>query len=92
MPRARAFLFCTMQFPKPTRVKDRRAIELARRDWCELCGRPGAVHVHHIRSRGAGGDDVLENLISLCPECHDLVHRGRIPREWLYDAKRPGTL
>jgi len=41
--------------------------------WCEVCGSPW-IHVHHIRSRGAGGDDEAENLMSLCPEHHTEYH------------------
>ncbi|MGE5611663.1 MAG: HNH endonuclease signature motif containing protein [Bacillota bacterium] len=70
--------------PKPIRIKDPEAIESARRPHCEYCGHPGRregeIHVHHVRSRGAGGHDCQENLVSLCWLCHDGVHRGRIPR------------
>ncbi|HHV79075.1 MAG TPA: HNH endonuclease [Firmicutes bacterium] len=75
-------------FPKPVRIISRSTVEKARKPYCDLCGAVGPVHVHHIRSRGAGGDDVPENLIALCPRCHELVHRGKIPREWLLDARR----
>jgi 5-methylcytosine-specific restriction endonuclease McrA len=43
---------------------------------CELgCGRR-AVDIHHIDSRGSGGDptgkkDVIENLMGLCRKCHE---------------------
>jgi 5-methylcytosine-specific restriction endonuclease McrA len=41
---------------------------------CEVCGSK-AVDIHHINSRGMGGDpigkkDVIENLQALCRECH----------------------
>lgn len=62
------------------RIMDRKAIAQARKPGCELCGRPGVVHVHHIRSRGAGGGDEPENLISLCPECHAKAHAGQVER------------
>jgi len=42
--------------------------------FCETCGTYG-IHVHHIKTRGAGGTDKPENLIALCPECHHEVHR-----------------
>jgi hypothetical protein len=44
---------------------------------------PGALHGHHIETRGSGGDDVKENLITLCPRHHDLAHRNGIKREVL---------
>lgn len=43
--------------------------------------RLGEIHVHHVRSKGSGGDDREDNLISLCWLCHDALHRGRIPRD-----------
>ena len=68
---------------KPRRVRDKKAIAQARKEWCEVCGKPGIVHVHHIKSKGSGGDDLPENLISLCPSCHDKAHRARISKEAL---------
>ena len=41
--------------------------------FCEVCGDYG-IQVHHIRSRGAGGDDEAINLMSLCPEHHTEYH------------------
>lgn len=34
--------------------------------------------VHHIVTRGAGGEDVKENLIRLCRGHHDLAKTGKI--------------
>ena len=44
---------------------------------CEACG-ARAVDVHHIDARGMGGDptagkDVIENLVGLCREHHELA-------------------
>jgi len=41
---------------------------------CVLCGTGYNIHIHHIRSRGAGGGDEIENLITLCFNCHRKVH------------------
>ena len=30
---------------------------------------------HHIRTRGAGGDDRPENLLALCTDCHTEIHQ-----------------
>ena len=69
------------------RVVSRRAIEQARKPYCERCGRRDLpIHVHHVRARQMGGArrmDVPGNLVSLCARCHDLTHRGRIRREEL---------
>lgn len=43
---------------------------------CQRCGEEPLgvrIGVHHIIPRADGGADVLENLISLCPRCHDIV-------------------
>ena len=38
---------------------------------CEDCGANDCrLHVHHKIPRSQGGSDHLENLISLCPDCH----------------------
>lgn len=71
-----------MMFPKPKRVEDLGAIEAAwRRDngRCLMCGDPvRQTSVHHIVSRGAGGHDKLENLITLCRKHHlGDVHGGK---------------
>jgi 5-methylcytosine-specific restriction endonuclease McrA len=33
------------------------------------------LEVHHQQSRSRSGDDVEENLITLCAECHASSHR-----------------
>ena len=69
-------------FAKRKRIKNPEAIEKARKPYCEYCGRSGVVHVHHwLRTKGAGGDDVPENLISLCVHCHTKAHHGRISKD-----------
>lgn len=42
---------------------------------CSDCGwDKGFCHVHHIIPKSAGGTDELENLIVLCPNCHQIRH------------------
>jgi len=74
-----------MMFPKTKRVKDKKAIEQARKPYCEYCGRTGGIHVHHVSPVGYAkkGNDELSNLISLCINCHDKAHRGLISKERL---------
>lgn len=40
---------------------------------CRRCGAKKHLTVHHIIPREEGGGNNLENLITLCPKCHDLV-------------------
>ena len=44
---------------------------------CRLCGEL-TVHRHHVVHRRLGGDDASENLITLCPSCHQDVHDRRV--------------
>ena len=49
---------------------------LERDGWrCQFCGRMVHLEVHHQQSRSRSGDDVEENLITLCAECHASLHR-----------------
>ncbi len=45
------------------------------------------LDVHHIVDESKGGTNRLDNLIVLCPYCHELAHRNEIPeeemREWI---------
>jgi len=40
---------------------------------CEICG-ARAVDIHYITGRGKG-KDVIENLIALCREHHNVAHK-----------------
>jgi hypothetical protein len=49
---------------------------------CVHCAKP-AVHQHHRRIKGIGGDarphsDCPCVLVSLCAQCHEFVHRNRV--------------
>jgi len=50
------------------------------------CGAPG-VEVHHIHPLHLGGDNSLDNLITLCWACHREAHR-----QITKDRKRAGRL
>jgi hypothetical protein len=53
---------------------------------CECCHKPAPfsrrsdgspyLEVHHVISLGEGGDDTLENVLALCPNCHRREHHG----------------
>ena len=77
---------------KPKRIVDKKLINEMRLPYCELCGSSWCIEVHHIVSRGAGGHDVPENLISLCLKCHAMAHNGRISKRQLKEivARREG--
>ena len=37
----------------------------------------GKLEVHHIKPIYLGGTDYIENLITLCKECHNIKHKTR---------------
>ena len=53
---------------------------------CEKCGNPAPfnrakdhtpyLEVHHINLLSQGGDDIVENAMALCPNCHREFHFG----------------
>jgi 5-methylcytosine-specific restriction endonuclease McrA len=48
---------------------------LARDNWrCQVCGRLKNLDLHHMRRRSALGEDLETNLITLCRECHQILH------------------
>jgi len=52
-----------------------------KRDDCYFCGGgEGVLETHHIVPRRFGGSDEAENLVDLCPTCHQKLER-------LYDRR-----
>jgi 5-methylcytosine-specific restriction endonuclease McrA len=48
---------------------------LQRDGWrCQVCGSRANLQMHHTLLRSQSGDDIEENLITLCWECHDQIH------------------
>lgn len=45
--------------------------------YCQLCGSPYNLHIHHIYYRSQLGMNVEKNLIRLCTNCHSLVHSNK---------------
>lgn len=43
----------------------------------------GGFDIHHIEGRGKD-KDVIENLMLLCRECHDKVHKSKISKAELH--------
>ena len=71
---------------KPIRLRGRKLHELYMRVYardkgkCVVCGKgvPVGVPPHHIVYRSRGGEDVMENLVTLCYNCHRAIHDGKI--------------
>jgi len=65
---------------KRRRVEDKGLIESVKQLPCAACGRYG-VDADHVKTRGAGGDDVLNSMMPLCREDH--VKRHQMGLLWL---------
>ena len=46
-------------------------------DCCEVTGRVGALHNHHVILRSQRGDDVRANILVVHSGLHDAYHRGQ---------------
>lgn len=65
--------------------------ELVNAVWCRCenpyCKYTRFLSVHHLIEEKDGGTNRLDNLVVLCPYCHDLAHRNEIPdkemRDWI---------
>lgn len=96
---------------KDKRIVDKNLLELVRRLPCLACthkdplGALAAIRgdwdcmsdAHHVKTRGAGGDDVATNVMPLCREHHADWHRRgeawmsqtyQTVRRWLEGARR----
>jgi 5-methylcytosine-specific restriction endonuclease McrA len=48
---------------------------LERDAWrCQMCGSMQQLQVHHQKFRSQSGNDVEQNLITLCASCHAEIH------------------
>ncbi|MYL56178.1 HNH endonuclease [Virgibacillus halodenitrificans] len=67
--------------------RDEYVVEYAKRwakGYCQLCEKAAPfldkqgepyLHTHHINWLSRGGEDTVENVIALCPNCHERMHR-----------------
>lgn len=59
--------------PKAYRELQREVLE--RDGWrCQSRGTMSNLEVHHLQFRSQSGHDDEQNLITLCRDCHGLVH------------------
>lgn len=73
-----------IQLPKIKRIVDKSAIKKIHSiGYCECCGSYFNLACHHIKSRGSGGNDTVDNMTLLCFKCHSDTHSGIIPRNTL---------
>jgi hypothetical protein len=60
---------------KPKRIVNRELLDSYHEKPC--AARPpcvGQIVAHHIKSKGAGGDDIESNLMPVCVRHHRMIH------------------
>jgi N6-L-threonylcarbamoyladenine synthase len=46
---------------------------------CQICQAQNTqLQVHHIRFKSHGGSDSMENLTTLCKDCHEKIHKNEL--------------
>ena len=53
-------------------------IDARQNSTCCLCEEAPIEHYHHLILRSEGGSDLPENLIGVCKECHEKIHKGKL--------------
>jgi 5-methylcytosine-specific restriction endonuclease McrA len=60
---------------EPDQYEQLRRTILQRDGWrCQFCGSMTNLEVHHQQFRSHSGEDIEENLITICHVCHSLAH------------------
>ncbi len=52
---------------------------------CYLCGKKRHLNVHHISYKNLGHEDVNKDLVTLCRECHKMLHNIQDATQEQYD-------
>lgn len=63
---------------QPTPAWLRKAVIARDGGRCRSCRSPRGLMVHHVQFRSRGGRTKPENLVTLCAQCHALVHEGML--------------
>jgi 5-methylcytosine-specific restriction endonuclease McrA len=69
------------QYQDPARLDENLRIACLMRDGytCQHCSkRSGRLEAHHIVERSHGGKETLDNLLTLCDQCHHNLHQGKV--------------
>jgi len=45
-------------------------------DCCEITGRVGTLHLHHVIYRSHGGDDLRHNILTMASDLHHRYHQS----------------
>ena len=78
------YSWCPLPKTGEVRLNARKYRDLCRRMLardgfrCRHCGSPMNLTPHHLQRRSRGRMDTMENLVTLCAECHGQADRGEI--------------
>ena len=69
-------------------VKNQMRKAIYRRDgyMCVVCGDPRHLQIHHLIPRSHGGITDPQNMVTICPHCHNVVHQIEKPETGYLDA------
>lgn len=76
-----------MLFPKTKRIVNRALLDEYRDYPCVCCNSSYGVSAHHLKTKGSGGNDVVDNLVPLCGVHHTEIHKLG---EYTMKIKYPG--
>lgn len=78
---------------KSSNMFDRQLEILIRNYPCEICGWDLSPRdTHHINPVSKGGKTTIDNIISLCPNHHRMVHYNLISQDYLYKIVNSRTI
>lgn len=61
-------------FEKKKRIINKELLEEIKMQPCIVCNKK-PVDIHHLETRGAGGDDTRENCYPFCRTHHTMIHK-----------------
>ena len=78
---------------KSNNVYDRQLLDTLGEYSCEICQWDEAPRdVHHITPVSQGGKNEINNLITLCPNHHRMVHRNLFSQDYLLQIVKSRTI
>ena len=78
---------------KSGNIYDRQLEILIKKYPCEVCGWDTASRdAHHIIHVSKGGKSIVENLISICPNHHRMIHSNLLSQDYLCQIVKSRTI
>ena len=65
-------------------TKSRKKRNSSGKCYCQICGIKTFLQIHHIHGRKIINPNYASNLVDICGNCHDAIHRGEVVIEgWI---------